>query len=248
MGVVAPGEREREYLIALLSTTPHAIHRQDFLWVCKDNLGKTSWRIYSSLWRNIIDSNSSIPEQPQPKNRSTVFRSTGTHLFNLDLLFRRGLWTMNATEKLQNVPSIPISVGWVIPSSSADQMAIAALFLSQLSLHMEDEQAESMYPWFTFYQKPMSSKTKTKIWKEIQKYSQIHLTGMCCKKQGKKEVRRKQSEKYSKSKRRKRRSEPSSSGSSCSVTRKIFAIQDTINCTGCDEVYRVYNRRLDHVW
>jgi hypothetical protein len=62
-----------------------------------------------------------------------------------------------------------------------------------------------------------------------------------------KKVRRKQSEKYSKSKRRKRRSEPSSSGSSCSVTRKIFAIQDTTNCTGCGEVYRVYNRRLDQV-
>ena len=37
----------------------------------------------------------------------------------------------------------------------------------------------------------MNSKTKKKIWKEIQKYSQIHLTGMCWKKQKKQKTKKK---------------------------------------------------------
>ena len=82
---------------------------------------------------------------------------------------------------------------------------------------------------------PMNSKTEKK---NMDRNSEIFSDSPYrnAPKETRKKVRRKQSEKYAKSKRTKRRSEPKSSGSSCSVTRKIFAIQDTTNCTGCGEV------------
>ena len=82
----------------------------------------------------------------------------------------------------------------------------------------------------------MNSKTKKKKnGKKLRNILRLTLHE-CADRNKEKKVRRKQSEKYSKSKRRKRRSEPSPSGSSCSVTRKIFAIQDTTNCNGCGDV------------